>query len=322
MKIGSVQLKNNVFLAPMAGVTDMAFRIICKEMGAGLVFSEMISSKGLFYNDSNTKELMKINPNERPIAVQIFGSDPQVMAHVVECYLNPRDDIDIIDINMGCPTPKIVRNNDGCALMKNPSLVRRIFREVVKVSKKPVTVKIRMGWDREHINGLEIAKIAEEEGISALTIHARTREMFYSGKADWGYIKLIKENINIPIIGNGDIFQPEDAIEMLKSTGCDAVAIGRGARGNPWIFKRILGLMEGRKIPPPSLDEIVYTCIRHLNLLCSIKGERIGVLEMRKHVAWYLKGQKDSNEIKNLINHIDNKEEMERVLLEYLYNNQ
>lgn len=319
MKIGNLELNNNIFLAPMAGVTDLAFRILCKEMGAGLVFSEMISSKGLFYNDSSTNKLLEVNPKERPIAIQIFGSDPKIMAYVVEKCLNPREDIDIIDINMGCPTPKIVRNNDGSALMKNPTLVREILRELVKVSNKPLTIKIRMGWDKENINGLEIAKIAEEESISAVTIHARTRDMFYSGKADWEYIKYIKDNINIPIIGNGDIFEPEDAINMLKATACDAVAIGRGAQGNPWIFKRILRLMEGKEAPPPSLTEIINTCIRHLNLLCSIKGEKVGVLEMRKHASWYLKGQKNSNEIKNLIYTMDNKEDMEKVLLEYLH---
>ena len=227
MRIGNVELENNIFLAPMAGVTDLAFRILCKEMGAGLVVSEMVSSKGLYYNDSSTRNLLKVDPKERPIAIQIFGSDPRIMAYIVETYLNPREDIDIIDINMGCPTPKIVKNNDGCALMKNPSLVREILRAVVKVANKPVTIKIRMGWDEESINGLEIGKIAEEEGVSALTVHARTRDMLYSGKADWQYIKILKESLRIPVIGNGDIFEPEDAIKMLEITNCDGVAIAR-----------------------------------------------------------------------------------------------
>ncbi len=319
MRIGNVELENNIFLAPMAGVTDLAFRILCKEMGAGLVVSEMVSSKGLYYNDTSTKNLLQVDPKERPIAIQIFGSDPQIMAFIVENYLNPREDIDIIDINMGCPTPKIVKNKDGCALMKEPSLVRAILREVVKVAKKPVTLKIRMGWDEESINGLEIGKIAEEEGISALTVHARTRDMFYSGKANWEYIKMIKRSLNIPVIGNGDIFEPKDALEMLEFTGCDGVAIGRGAQGNPWIFKNIIRLLEGKEAFPPTLEEIIYTCIRHLNLLCSIKGERVGVREMRKHAAWYLKGQRNSNEIKNLLNTIEDREVMEKVLLEYLH---
>lgn len=318
MRIGNVELENNIFLAPMAGVTDLTFRILCKEMGAGLVVSEMVSSKGLYYNDSSTRNLLKVDPKERPIAIQIFGSDPRIMAYIVETYLNPREDIDIIDINMGCPTPKIVKNNDGCALMKNPSLVREILRAVVKVANKPVTIKIRMGWDEESINGLEIGKIAEEEGVSALTVHARTRDMLYSGKADWQYIKILKESLRIPVIGNGDIFEPEDAIKMLETTNCDGVAIARGAQGNPWIFRRILNLMEGKDAPPPGLDEIIYTCIRHLNLLCSIKGERVGVREMRKHAAWYLKGQRNSNEIKNLLNTIESRVEMEKVLLDYL----
>lgn len=318
MRIGNIELENNVFLAPMAGVTDLAFRILCKEMGAGLVVSEMVSSKGMYFKDPGTKSLLQVNPKERPIAIQIFGSDPEIMANVVEEYLNPREDIDIIDINMGCPAPKIVKNGDGSALMKEPKLARRVLKEVVKVSKKPVTLKIRMGWDHDSINGMDIAKIAEEEGISALTVHARTRDMFYSGEADWEFIKMVKEAINIPVIGNGDIFEPEDGIKMLELTNCDGIAIGRGCQGNPWIFKRITNLIAGKKDIEPSMEEIIYMCIRHLNLICSIKGERVGVKEMRKHAAWYLKGLRNSNEVKNLIYTIDSREEMEKVLLKYI----
>ncbi|MDR7855693.1 tRNA dihydrouridine synthase DusB [Tissierella sp.] len=318
MRIGDIKLNNNVFLAPMAGVTDLAFRILCKEMGAGLVFSEMVSSKGMYYNDKSTEQLLEIDPKERPIAIQIFGSDPQVMASVVESHLNPREDIDIIDINMGCPAPKIVKNGDGSALMKNPKLVRQVLKEVVKVSKKPVTLKIRMGWDHDNINGIDIAKIAEEEGIAAITIHARTKDMLYSGEADWDYIKLVKENLTIPVIGNGDIFEPEDGVEMLQYTKCDGIAIGRGSQGNPWIFKRIVDIMNGKEDSPPGHREVVNMCIRHLNLVCSIKGEKVGVREMRKHAAWYLKGMKKSNEIKNLINTIDSKKDMEQILTEYM----
>lgn len=318
MKIGNIKLDNNVFLAPMAGVTDLAFRILCKEMGAGLVVSEIVSSKGMYYKDSGTKTLLQVDPKERPIAMQIFGSDPEIMANIVEEYLNPREDIDIIDINMGCPAPKIVKNGDGSALMKDPKLARQVLREVVKASTKPVTLKIRMGWDHDSINGIDIAKIAEEEGISALTIHARTRDMFYSGEADWNFIKKVKENVSIPVIGNGDIFEPEDGVRMFEVTNCDAVAIGRGAQGNPWIFKRIINLMNGKEDILPSPEEKIHTCIRHLNLVCSIKGERVGVREMRKHVAWYLKGLRNSNEIKNHIYTIDNMEEMKRTLLEYI----
>ncbi len=262
--------------------------------------------------------MLQVNPEERPIAIQIFGSDPYIMANVAREYLNLREDIDIIDINMGCPAPKIVKNGDGSALMKNPRLARDIIKGVVKVSKKPVTLKIRMGWDHDNINGIDIAKIAEEEGISALTIHARTRDMFYSGEADWEFIKKVKESVSIPVIGNGDIFEPQDGLRMFNLTNCDAIAIGRGSQGNPWIFRRIINLMAGGEDIPPSKEEIIHMCIRHLNLACSIKGERVGVREMRKHTAWYLKGLRSSNEIKNLIYTIENKEEMEKVLLEYI----
>lgn len=318
MKIGNIELKNNVFLAPMAGVTDLPFRILCKEMGAGLVVSEMVSSKGMYYNDPGTKYLTQVDPKERPIAIQIFGSDPKIMGNVVSEHLNNRDDVDIIDINMGCPAPKIVKNGDGSALMKNPKLAGEIIREVVKASTKPVTLKIRMGWDHDSINGIDIAKIAEAEGIAALTIHARTKDMFYSGVADWDFIKMVKDNITIPVIGNGDIFHPEDGVRMFKHTNCDAIAIGRGAQGNPWIFKRIINMMEGKLDELPTIEEIVNLSIRHLELVCSIKGEGVGVREMRKHVAWYLKGLPNSNEVKNKINTMEKKEDIEKILFEYM----
>ncbi len=317
MKINSLETTNNIFLAPMAGVTDLAFRIICREMGAGLVFSEMVSSKGIYYGDEKTEKLLRVDPKERPIAVQIFGSDPLIMGRIVKDNLNKRNDIDIIDINMGCPAPKIVKNGDGSAIMKNPNLAREIVKSVVSASNKPVTLKIRMGWDCDNINGIEIGKIAEEEGISGLTIHARTRDMFYSGEADWDYIREMKKNINIPIIGNGDIFQPQDAIRMFEHTKCDGLAIGRGAQGNPWIFKRILRLLEGKEDQPPSVEDKVNTCLRHLDLICEIKGKKIGIREMRKHSAWYLKGLKNSNEIKNKINNIESKEALEELLINF-----
>lgn len=318
MKIGDIKLDNNVFLAPMAGITDLAFRILCSEMGAGLVFSEMISSKGIYYKDESTNRLLKTDPRERPVAIQIFGSDPEIMGYVVSNYLNKRNDIDIIDINMGCPAPKIVKNGDGSALMKNPTLARQVIRAVVKASIKPITLKIRMGWDHNYINGIDIAKIGEEEGVSAITIHGRTRDMFYSGEADWDFIKKVKESISIPVIGNGDIFEPEDGIKMFQYTNCDGIAIGRGSQGNPWIFKRILSLMEGKEDSEPTVYEKINTCIKHLELICNIKGERVGVMEMRKHVSWYLKGLKNANKTKNKINNIGNKQEMKDVLEDFL----
>ena len=318
MKIGNLELENKVFLAPMAGVSDLAFRIICREFGAGLVFSEMVSAKAMYYKDEKTNDLTKIDEKERPVALQIFGSEPDIMAITVEKYLNIRDDIDIIDINMGCPAPKIVKNGDGSSLMRNPKLAGEIMSSVVKASKKPVTVKFRKGWDDDSINGMEIAKIAEDSGIDAITIHPRTRDMFYSGKADWTYIRKIKESVTIPVIGNGDIFEPQDGIRMIKETGCDGISIGRGCMGNPWIFKRILNLMNGKEDFIPSNEEVISIAIKHLNMVCQFKGDKVGVREMRKQLAWYLKGMRGSNEVKNRINTIENKEEMIEALLEYL----
>lgn len=320
MKIGEVNLDNNIMLAPMAGVTDLAFRIICKEMGVGITVTEMVSAKGIYYNDKKTDTLTEIDPRERPVALQIFGSDPHIMRSIVEEHLNHRNDIDIIDINMGCPAPKIVKSGDGSALMKDPLLAETVITNVSKASKKPVTVKIRKGWNQNSVNGVEIAKIAEASGAAAITIHARTRDMFYAGEADWDYIGKVKEAVNIPVIGNGDIFKAQDALDMINKTGCDGIAVGRGSMGNPWIFRQINQLLKGENIVKPSSEEVLETIIRHLNMVCSLKGERIGVKEMRKQIAWYIKGMRNSNEVKNKINTMENKEEVVLLLKNYFKN--
>lgn len=317
MKIGNIELKNNLALAPMAGVTDFAFRRICKEMGAGLVVTEMVSAKGLYYNDEKTADLTHSHNDERPVALQIFGSDPEIMAQITRDNLNNREDIDIIDINMGCPAPKIVKNGDGSALMKDLDLAGKVIASVVQASNKPVTVKFRMGWDHSRLNGEELARIAESNGASAITIHARTRDMFYSGNADWSYIAKVKRAVSIPVIGNGDIFTPEDAVKMIDRTGCDGVAVGRGAMGNPWIFREITDLINGRTPSKPSLDEMLEVSIRHFNMEIGLKGTRVGVREMRKQLAWYLKGLRNSNEVKNRINTMTSPEEIIQELEKY-----
>ena len=318
MNFAGVELKNNVFLAPMAGVTDLAFRLICKEMDAGLLYTEMVSTKALFYGDKKTDMIMEIKEQEKPVALQIFGSDPRIMARVTDENLNNKDDFKFIDINMGCPAPKIVKNGDGSALMKQPSLVREIVREVVNASNKPVTVKIRKGWDDNNQNAVQIAKIIESAGASAITIHGRTREEYYSGLADWEMIKNVKKSVNIPVVGNGDIFEPEDALKMIEKTNCDAVMIGRGARGNPWIFKRTAHLLEtGELLPPPTDIDKIDMSLRHLDLLFKLKPERMAIREMRKHIAWYIKGIKGSAEMRDKINRVDLRSELEETLFKY-----
>ena len=319
MKIGSLELNNNLILAPMAGITDFAFRSICREMGAGLVATEMVSAKGLYYNDEKTHELTSSHSDERPVALQIFGSDPEIMASVVRDKLNYREDIDIIDINMGCPAPKIVKNGDGSALMKDLKLAGKVMESVVKASNKPVTVKFRMGWDHDNLSGVEMAKIAEASGIDAITLHARTRDMFYSGKADWSYIAKVKNSVSIPVIGNGDVFSPKDAIELVTETNCDGISIGRGSLGNPWIFRTIKDAFEGREARYPELKEIFEMSIRHLDLECKLKGERIGVREMRKQLAWYIRGLRNSNEVKNRLNTMTDPVKIKEVLQGYYH---
>ena len=300
----------------MAGVTDLPFRLICKELGCGLLYTEMINAKALCYDDKNTKKMLNILDEEHPVAVQIFGSEPEFMgkaAQILNDYPN-----EILDINMGCPAPKVVKNGDGSALMRNPKLAGQVLDQVVKNSKKPVTLKVRKGWDDNSINALEIAKIAEDRGICAITIHGRTREQYYSGQADWDIIGEVKSQISIPVIGNGDVTSVEDAIRIKDHTGCDAIMIGRGAQGNPWIFKRIDHYMKtGQLLDPPSKDEKIDIAIKHMGLAIKEHGEYVAVREMRKHIGWYLKGMKHSARFRDQINHMVTAKEVIDTLDQY-----
>jgi putative TIM-barrel protein, nifR3 family len=316
MKIGNLKLENNVFLAPMAGVTDMPFRILCKEMGCGLVYSEMVSAKGMFYQSKNTGKMLEVDQRERPVALQIFGSNPEIMAEMAKTLEDAP--IDIIDVNMGCPAPKIVRNGEGSALMKTPELVGEIVNALVSVQKKPVTIKFRKGFDDNCVNAVEIAKMAEKNGAAAVAVHGRTREQYYRGTADWNIIKEVKAAVDIPVIGNGDIFTPQDAKAIINHTNCDAIMVGRGSQGNPWIFKRIIHYLEtGELLPEPTSEERANMALRHAKMLIDYKGEYTGVREMRRHLSDYTKGMKGAAEMRGKINTATSFQEIEALIKQY-----
>lgn len=317
LKIGSVTLPNNLILAPMAGVTDLPFRLLCKEQGAGLLCMEMVSAKAILYKNRNTESLLEIDPRENPVSLQLFGSDPEIISKIAH-QIEDRP-FDILDLNMGCPVPKIVNNGEGSALMKNPKLAGEIIRETVKSIDKPVTVKIRKGFDDEHINAVEMAKIAEDAGAAAVAVHGRTREQFYSGRADWDIIRQVKEAVSIPVIGNGDLLTAEDVIAMEQQTGCDGFMIARGAQGNPWIFRQILHYFEtGEHLAKPTLEEVTQMILRHVRMMLEFKGEYIGIREIRKHAAWYTAGYPNSARLRVAINNVESFEALEELLINNL----
>ncbi len=313
LAVGNVVLENNVILAPMAGVTDLPFRLLCRKAGAGMVCTEMVSAKAIYYNNKNTEGLLEIHPEEGPVSLQLFGSDPQIIADMAK-RIEERP-FSVLDFNMGCPVPKVVNNGEGSALMKNPALVREILSALVKAVKKPVTVKIRKGFDEGHCNGVEIAKIAEDCGVAAIAVHGRTREQYYSGHADWDIIRQVKAAVRIPVIGNGDVDSPRAAKEMLQQTGCDGVMIGRAAQGNPWIFRDTVSFLENGTVPePPDSRMKKQMVLEHAELQIRLKGEYTAVREMRRHLAWYTAGMPHSARFRQMINSV----ESYRQLLEWV----
>lgn len=315
MKIGTVTLDNNIILAPMAGVTDLPFRLLCKEQGVGMTCTEMVSAKAISFHNKNTEALLETSQQERPVSLQLFGSDPDIISEMA-AYIEERP-FDILDINMGCPVPKVAGNGEGSALMRNPKLVAEIVKKTVRATKKPVTVKIRKGFTQQEVNAVEIAKIAEASGAAAVAVHGRTREQYYSGQADWDIIRQVKEAVGIPVIGNGDIDSAQKAKQMLEETGCDAVMVGRAVRGNPWLFREIRSYLEDGTIPErPSKDEVRAMMLRHARMQIEYKGAYIGIREMRKHISWYTAGYPGSAKLRGEINLVDSYEELERLLEE------
>lgn len=313
MKIGNIQTKNNIFLAPLAGVSDRPFRVLCAEQGAGLVYTEMVSAKAISYNNKKTSALLKISPDKETAGVQLFGSDPEIMAASASKIEN--DAITLFDINMGCPVPKVVNNGEGSALMKDPDLIGSIVEAMVKAVHKPVTVKIRSGFDSDSINAVEVAKVAEQAGAAAIGVHGRTRDQYYSGKADWQIIRQVKEAVNIPVLGNGDIFTAQDAKRMFDETGCDGVLVARGAQGNPWIFNEIVTYMATGQVPSrPEPEELVAMILRHKEALIEEKGSFVAMREMRKHTSWYTKGLKNATDIRREINGIEDSETFDALI--------
>ena len=313
LTIGNVVMDNPLVLAPMAGVTDLPFRLLCKEQGAGLVCMEMVSAKAIYYNNKNTEALLEIDTREKPVSLQLFGSDPEIMAAMAH-RIEDRP-FDILDINMGCPVPKVVNNGEGSALLKNPELVRKIVTAVVKAVDKPVTVKIRRGFDEDSVNAVEIAKIIEDCGAAAVAVHGRTREQYYSGKADWDIIRQVKEAVSIPVIGNGDVTSPETAVALMEQTGCDGIMIGRAVRGNPWLFSEILHYLEtGEHKARPTMEEVSEMILRHTRMQVELKGEYTALREMRKHVAWYTAGFPHSARLRARTNEISTMQELEELI--------
>ena len=319
LQIGNVTLKNNLILGPMAGVTDLPFRLLCAEQGAGLLCMEMVSAKAILYNNKNTKAMLKIDEREHPVSLQLFGSDPQIMGDIARRLEDEGVPFDILDINMGCPVPKVVNNGEGSALMKDPILAGQIIESMVKATSRPVTVKIRKGFDDAHVHAPELAHIAQESGAAAVAVHGRTREQYYSGKADWSVIRKVKESVTIPVIGNGDILSAADAIRMREETGCDGFMIARGAQGNPWIFNQILHEWEtGEPLEKPSPEEMTEIMLRHARMQIEFKGEYVGIREMRKHAAWYTAGYHGASHLRGALSEVESYEQLEAMMCGFL----